>query len=82
MLAADNNASPDARAIAEQSLREIAAGARARQASGPTEARAHQASLVTDIARWFERGELPKTTLALRPPPGDPFGEDDEWWMR
>ncbi|MEO7966571.1 MAG: zinc-dependent metalloprotease, partial [Gemmatimonadaceae bacterium] len=82
MLAADNNASPDARAGAEQSLREIAAVARTRQVAGPLEARAHQASLAADIGRWFDHGELPKTTVALRAPPGDPFGEDEEWWER
>ena len=41
------------------------------------EQRAHYASMANDFARWIERRELPALSPALRPPPGDPFGEDD-----
>ncbi|MEO6446198.1 MAG: zinc-dependent metalloprotease [Gemmatimonadaceae bacterium] len=82
MLAADKEASQDVRAISEMSLRQVAETARGRQSRGGLEYRAHLASLVTDINRWFERGELPAFTPALRAPPGDPFGEDDEEWWR
>jgi hypothetical protein len=33
--------------------------------------------MANDFARWIERRELPALSPALRPPPGDPFGEDD-----
>ena len=80
LLSADQHAAPEVRAQVEQSLRGIAASARARQGAGSREQRAHLASLAADIGRWFDRGELPKVTAALRLPPGDPFGEEEDWW--
>jgi hypothetical protein len=38
--------------------------------------------LAADFSRWLERREVPATTVAMRAPPGDPFGLDDEWWWR
>ena len=81
-LAADKDAAPDVRAIAEYYLRSIAATARQRQTLGSIEHRAHQALIATDIGRWFDLGELPKFSPALRAPPGDPFGDDEEEWWR
>lgn len=81
LLAADSNAAPDVRAIANQSLTRLQsvplAGART-----SLEDRAHIAALRRDIALWLTEGEVPPLTMALRAPPGDPFGEDDEWWWR
>ena len=37
------------------------------------------ASLAGDFVRWIERRQLPAPSPALRPPPGDPFGEDVPW---
>ena len=39
-------------------------------------AKAHWQSIAADIRRWLERGELPTPTPALRPPPGDPVGDE------
>jgi hypothetical protein len=43
------------------------------------EQRAHFTSIANDVARWIDRRELPALSPALRPPPGDPFGEDIPW---
>ena len=79
LLAADSNAAPEVRAMAEYKIGELLPRARAARAGGPVEQRAHFSSLVTDLTRWIERRELPALTPALRPPPGDPFGEDIPW---
>ena len=44
-------------------------------APGSDETRAHWHAIAGDFTRWIERRELPAPTLALRAPPGDPFGE-------
>lgn len=77
-LAADENASPPVRGQVEYEigrLRTVAA-TRARAAATPAPLAAHWAAIAGDLARWVDRRELPKPTPALRPPPGDPFGEE------
>ncbi|MHB1265746.1 MAG: zinc-dependent metalloprotease [Gemmatimonadaceae bacterium] len=72
-LAADDEAAPEVRAMADYKLRALAA--RLNGARGSEVAVAHAQSLRGDITRWLERSELPKPTPALVAPPGDPFGE-------
>jgi len=79
LLAADSNAAPEVRAMAEYKINELIPRARTQARAGSVEQRAHYASLVTDLTRWIERRELPALSPALRPPPGDPFGEDIPW---
>jgi hypothetical protein len=78
-LAADTGAAPEVRAMAEYKLTELASRARAQARTGSVEQRAHFASIATDLTRWIERRELPALSPALRPPPGDPFGEEVPW---
>ena len=78
LLAADSTAAPDARAVANHTLRRLLALAGSRETQGGLEHRAHMAALRRDIAVWLDRGEIPALTLALRAPPGDPFGDDEE----
>lgn len=78
-LAADSNAAPEVRAISEYKITDLRARARAESRAGGVEQRAHYASLAADFTRWIERRELPAPSPALRPPPGDPFGEDIPW---
>jgi hypothetical protein len=81
-IAADKDASPEVRALLDQRLRTVAPqyAARARTAARPEEA-AHLNALVSDIRRWLDRGEVPASSPALRPPPGDPFGMiADDWY--
>jgi hypothetical protein len=79
LLAADKEADPDVRAIAEYKVRSWLAMAKQRAATGSIEHRAHWTAVHADFTRWLEKGELPAATLALRAPPGDPFGEDDDY---
>jgi uncharacterized protein DUF4953/uncharacterized protein DUF5117 len=78
LLAADTAAAPDVRAIAAFKIRGWVALAKQRSAAGGIEHRAHWTAIEADFTRWLERGILPAATLALRAPPGDPFGEDDD----
>ena len=78
-LAADTEAAPEVRALAALKLRDLRTDAATRARSGADEARAHWAAIERAVARWFEDGTLPARTEALRPPPGDPFGEDIPW---
>jgi len=78
-LAADSGATPDVRAMAELKITELLPRARSQSRAGTVEQRAHFASLAGDFVRWIERRELPTPSPALRPPPGDPFGEDIPW---
>jgi hypothetical protein len=78
-LAADTVASPEVRAMAEYKIAELAPRARTQSRSGTAEQRAHFASIAGDLTRWIDRRQLPAPTVALRPPPGDPFGEDIPW---
>jgi hypothetical protein len=74
LLAADKEAAPEARAIAEYKIEQLRRRARSLAASGSEMDRAHWASIAGDFNRWIERKELPTPTPALRAPPGDPFG--------
>lgn len=79
-LAADVEASPDVRAMAELKLRTIGTMAeRQRTAAGAANRQdqllaAHYLAVAGDIGRWLERRELPQPTPAMVAPPGDPFG--------
>jgi len=79
MLAADSNAAPEVRAMAEYKIAALRPRAQALSRAGSVDNRAHFASLSNDFARWIERRELPALSPALRPPPGDPFGEGFPW---
>ena len=74
-LAADTDASPDVKAIAELEIGQLrrVAETSSRSAVG-TPARAHWLAIAGDFVRWQDRRELPKPTPALVAPPGDPFG--------
>ena len=47
-------------------------------ASGSAVVQAHWRAIDRDIGRWVDDREVPATTAALRAPPGDPFGSDEE----
>jgi hypothetical protein len=76
LLAADKEAAPEVRALAELKMSALRARSRTLALSGDEQRRAHWASIAGDFNRWLERQELPSPTPALRPPPGDPFGLD------
>lgn len=74
VLAADQRAAPEARALADLkivALRGVAAG---RGRAGTDASRAHWNAIASDFTRWIERREAPQPTPALDAPPGDPFG--------
>ena len=74
-LAADAEAAPEVRAMAEYQIGRLRPVAIQHGASGDAMNRAHWTAIAGDFARWIERRELPKPTPALVAPPGDPFGE-------
>lgn len=76
LLAADSEASPEVRAMAELKIRDLARRAKARQTSARTDdEQAHWLAIVDDLNRWIDKRELSKATLqAIAAPPGDPFG--------
>ncbi len=74
-LAADAEAQPEVRAVAEYEIGRLRPVAARRARAGDVMSRAHWASIAGDLARWLDRRELPKPTPALAAPPGDPFGE-------
>jgi hypothetical protein len=74
-LAADTEAAPEVRAMAEYQVGRLRPLALQRGASGDTMSRAHWTAIAGDFTRWIERRELPKPTPAPAAPPGDPFGE-------
>ena len=75
LLAADADALPEVRAMAEYEIGKLRSVARTRSTVGDTMTRAHWSSIAGDFTRWIERRELPKPSPALVAPPGDPFGE-------
>jgi hypothetical protein len=75
-LAADPDASPEVRAVAEYEIGRLRAVAQRKAGVGDTMSRAHWSSIAGDYARWIDRRELPKPSPALVAPPGDPFGLD------
>jgi hypothetical protein len=74
-LAADADAAPEVRAVAEYEITRLRPVAQRLSSSGDTMNRAHWMTVAGDFARWLDRRELPKPTPALAAPPGDPFGE-------
>jgi hypothetical protein len=75
LLAADDQASPEVRAMAELEISELRPLAQTRTRAGASAAdRAHWMAIASDFTRWLERRELPKPTPSLVAPPGDPFG--------
>jgi hypothetical protein len=80
MLAADQAASSEARAIAEHKAAQLATQALARaKAAGNAErgaVAAHWAAIAADIAHWKEERTLPAFTRTLVAPPGDPIGDE------
>jgi hypothetical protein len=74
-LAADAEAAPEVRAMAEYQVGRLRPVALQRGTSGDAMNRAHWTAIAGDFGRWIERRELPKPTPALPAPPGDPFGE-------
>jgi hypothetical protein len=77
MLAADVDAAPEVRAMAEYQIGRLRPLAQRRSATGDTMSRAHWTSIASDFGRWLERRELPQPSPALVAPPGDPFGEPE-----
>jgi len=75
-LAADAEAAPEVRAVAEYEISRLRPIALRYASSGVVMNRAHWASIAGDFARWIDRRELPKPSPALVAPPGDPFGMD------
>jgi hypothetical protein len=75
-LAADVDALPEVRAVAEYQIVRLRPVALSMASSGDMMNRAHWASIAADFARWIDRRELPKPSPALVAPPGDPFGMD------
>lgn len=77
LLAADKDASPEVRAIASFELNRLKTSAASKaSASQNDDTKGHWLSLADDIKRYLEKGEVPVLSTALRPPPGDPFGEE------
>jgi hypothetical protein len=79
LLAADKEAAPEVRALAELKITQLRNRAANLAGSGSDMERAHWALIAGDFKRWIERQELPSPTPALKAPPGDPFGMDSEW---
>jgi hypothetical protein len=75
-LAADHEAAPEVRAMADFKIGQLQQRARLLSQAGSDAARAHWQSIAGDFKRWMERQELPAPTRALVAPPGDPFGAD------
>lgn len=75
LTAADSEASPEVRAMAELKIVELrpSAAAWSKQATRTEEDRAHWLAIATDFGKWIDRRELPNLTRALVAPPGDPF---------
>jgi hypothetical protein len=78
LLAADSTALGQVRAIAAYKLGAWKTMAKTRSATGSVEDRAFWSLIASDIAHYQEEGTLPSFTPALRAPPGDPFGEDED----
>lgn len=75
MLAADADASPQVRAMAELKVTDLRARARTKQSAAKNDdERALWLSIVNDFGRWIDKRELPKFSTPPVAPPGDPFG--------
>jgi uncharacterized protein DUF4953 len=74
LLAADSDAAPEVRAMADYKITALRAVATSRTVRGTDVERAHWMSIAGDFKRWLERQELPQPSPTLVAPPGDPFG--------
>ncbi len=79
LLAADSDAAADVRAIADYKIRGWLSLAHRRAGTGSLENRAHWTAIEAGFRQWLEKGTLPASTKALRAPPGDPFGDGDDY---
>lgn len=76
MLAADADAAPQVRAMAELKIADLRARARTKQSTAKVDDdRALWLSIVNDFGRWIDKRELPKFSTPSIAPPGDPFGQ-------
>ena len=86
LLAADKEAAPEVRAVADLWTEKLRATATAKAAAATTDdVKAHWRAIAGDLRRWAEKGEVPVLTEALRAPPGDPFGDgwgETGWTIR
>jgi hypothetical protein len=75
LLAADSEAAPEVRAMADLKLAELRPSAVtwSKAAGRGEEERAHWFAIAADLAQWLDKGQLPSLTRALVAPPGDPF---------
>ena len=73
-LAADREAAPEVRAMAELKMAALRDRTRLMSRSGTDAARATWLAISSDFTRWLERQELPQPTPPLRTPQWDPFG--------
>jgi hypothetical protein len=75
LLAADSEAAPEVRAMAELQVTELRplAAMWSKQATRSEEERAHWLSIAADFGQWIDKRQLPNLTRALVAPPGDPF---------
>lgn len=75
-LAADRDAAPEVRAMADFQLARLATRARRLGAAGSATARAQWLAMASEATRWLDRRETPQPSPALRLPQYDPFGSD------
>ena len=75
LLAADSEAAPEVRAMAELRITELRplALSWSKQATRSEDDRAHWLAIATDFWQWIDKRELPALTKVLVAPPGDPF---------
>jgi hypothetical protein len=75
LLAADSEAAPEVRAMADLKLGELRPSAVvwSKAAGRGEEDRAHWLSIATDLGQWIDKRQLPSLTRPLVAPPGDPF---------
>jgi hypothetical protein len=75
LTAADSEAAPEVRAMAELKISELRslAASWAKQATRSEDDRAHWLAIATDFGQWTEKRQLPVLTRPLVAPPGDPF---------
>jgi hypothetical protein len=75
-LAANHDAAPEVRAMADLKIVQLRTVATQRSRQGASdEARANWLAIANDLGRWLDHHELPASTRPLVAPPGDPFGE-------
>jgi hypothetical protein len=75
LLAADSEAAPEVRSMAELKLVELrpSASSWAKAAARSEEDRGHWLTIAADFGQWIDKRQLPAFTRALVAPPGDPF---------